>query len=285
MRLQPLAFLALAALLLGCVNVNWSNQTVSANISIPLVPIPENLSVTVSAALPGFENATASPTPEGLAVPDKLTACVFGPRNTATDDLFSTALPRGEKNVSLEAKWLGNNAKPMDLEGCALIILNDGGEGRYLDYVPRAAIRQKVLGGSGLIVSQEAGTLVHDDSAVNGWEYILAGVVPVALPESPVNLTVNATFVLTAPDAALDGFAQFNATGLNVTDINVGNGETVAMFRTGPYQTSVAYPAVVRGGAGSGAVYYLSVAPEAAPGVFKAVARFLASDYLDKNFG
>lgn len=287
MRLATLAFLGLSALLLGCITVDWENQTVSANL-----PFPENVSVTVPPVsdIPGLlgGNGTASPTAEAsAAVPDKVKACVFGLHDAVADGIFSGSVQFGEKTVALDPVWLTNNAKPEDLAGCAVIMLNDGGpasEGRYLDYVPRVAVKQQVSSGSGLIVSREAGTLVHDDNAVRGWEYVLAGVVPVSIPESPANLTVNATFVHAADDPAIGGISEFNVTDANITDVNLGSGKTIALFRLGQYQSSVSYPAVVRGGAGRGLVYYVSFAPEAAPDVYKALARFLATDYLGKTF-
>ena len=279
MRLLPLAFLALAAVLLGCVSVNWENQTISANISVP-----EGLNNTIP--VEGIiGNITASATPEIAVAPDKIKACIFGPHDAVIEGLFSDGVVFAGNAVAIDATWLTNNAKPADVEDCAIIMLNDGGEGRYLDYVPRTAIKQRISSGAGLLVSREAGTLVHDDNAVRGWEYVLAGVVPVSLPESPANLTVNATFVTVTAGGALEGTEPFNVTDLNVTDINLGNGENAALFRTGPYQTSVAYPAVVKGGSGRGLVYYVSFAPDAAPEVYKALVRFLAADYLGKNFG
>ncbi|MCX6767269.1 MAG: hypothetical protein NTY90_00865 [Candidatus Micrarchaeota archaeon] len=285
MKLLTISFLATAFLLFGCISVNWENQTVSLNISMPEnVSLPGEANATPSTGLSG-ENATvtispSAPSPSVTMLPGSVKVCVFGERRDAVGQIFSQGTAYGGKTVGTEVKWLDNNAKPMDLDDCAIALLTDGGEGRYLDPVPREAVREKVLGGMGLIVSQEAGTLVHGDEAVKGWGLLLGGIVPVSPVGEQPNLTgVNGSFVKVSADPALAELEQFNVSGINVTEVYPsGDATPVALFRTGQYQTSVSYYAAVRRQAGSGMVYYLSFPPDAAPQVFKAV-----SDYLIKG--
>ncbi len=267
-----------AAFLFGCVaipGVTVPVENVSVNISIsPNVSIPENITIIIP-WIGGVLNATPTP----VVLPEKVEACIFGERSEVIEELLSEGVVHGEKTIKVGVKWLDNTAKLMDLEDCALIVLKDSGEGKYLDFVPRTAVKEKVFRGTGLIVFGDAGTLVHGDPAVRGWDYVLGQVVPVTLPEEGANLSVNGTFVMAAKDPALEGIGSFNVTGLNLTEVYLGNGEAIAFIRTGPYQTSVAYYAVVRGRAGKGIVYHVSFAPEASPQVFRALSGFLIKSF------
>ncbi len=104
-------------------------------------------------------------------------------------------------------------------------------------------------------------------------------VVKTAHLPKPGETVVGGTFVMAAKDPALEGIGSFNVTGLNLTEVYLGNGEAIAFIRTGPYQTSVAYYAVVRGRAGKGIVYHVSFAPEASPQVFRALSGFLIKSF------
>jgi len=245
-------------------------ENVSANISVP-----ENITVII----PWISGANATASAAPVAAPEKVSACVFGDRSVVVEEIFSSGVPLEGRVVGVEVKWLGAAAKPMDLDDCALIVLSD----KFLDFIQRTAVKEKVLNGIGLIVSGEGGTLVHGDPAVRGWDYVLGQVVPAVLPEEPANLTVNGTFVVIAKDPALEGIRDFNMSA-NLTDVYLGNGEAVALVRLGALPTSTAYYAVVRGRAGMGIVYYISFAPEAAPHVFAALSRFLVRNFLEQNF-
>ena len=272
-RVLPLFLLSLV--LAGCVMPDLGNVQISVNYT------PTNAS-----------NQTVNATP--MPVPQTLSLCVFGLSTLEDSALLTNLTCRGE-NVEMELKTLTNTARAEEFSTCELFFLKDDLEGRYLDRALRMWLKEGVLQGKGLVLWGEAGTLVHDDTAVIGWEPELGMIVPARITgggTEPNKLGVienaNGTIDLIEADANLEGFSGLPLQGVNITETaSEGNGVS-AYLRTGEFTTSPSYYAILHAqiqGLGSSLtnahVYYFSFDPQRyTPAQLKALLLVLAQERL-----
>jgi len=253
--------IVLGLVLFGCTQVP----------GLPQLPLG-NATPTVTAV----GTPTSSPTPAPLT---SIKTCVIGIPEDNFTALFQAEVATANRTLTVDVQWMDPDTLSSDeLNQCHVFVLKDDAKGVYLDRVPRGIIRNKVLGGSNMIVIKGAGTLVHDDVSVLGWGLKdFDDVVPVEYTYTtehriPEERTVSGVFVIKDSEhPVMAGLKNFNFTDWVVTDVPIRvDSKLLSTLVLGQhFATAPSLNGVVIGYYGKGATVYYTYDPRLTPGVFK----------------
>lgn len=276
------SFLVLSVFLAGCLHESLSGGA-SITVDGGVVNVSANFTANASANLSQFD-----------LIPGNASVCVYGEENEYFSGNAFGNLSFFGKNVSLWTKWLGLNSsfKKGAFASCAVIVLLDDAEGKFVERPQRQEIVEAVSKGAGLVVFGEAGARSAQDSSVYGWELGFGDLVPalIAAPGKDARplgkRTFSGVFSITKPDSAFAGVndSRFDAWTVVESQPTAG-GDVIAVVRESDLPTSPVFPAIIRSTRPLGnAVYYFSFNGLDLPQVFVNAVRFQATQYVNLFF-
>lgn len=249
----------------------------------PSVNVTQDLSIEgVRYSAEGFVNRT---------LPDSASVCLYGERKAwLADDFFGSVDVLG-KTVALSPVWLNSTAAPASFVDCAVVVLFDDSDGRFMERSQRLGVAEALHRGAGLVVEKRGGSLMKSDAAVAGFSPVLDAFVPVKITGEGADGEflgeVLFTGVLGSPDSSMlfAGVGEKNVTGLRVTMVQQVAGRTAAWLRDASgLPTRAAYPAavVVDSAVDRNLVVYFAYPVEETPVALRNSAREAAVNYVGR---
>ena len=275
---------AFALVLAGCVSVtqgvdgNLSVQNLSIIVQAPNVSLPVlagNLSITIASA------------------PDNLTVCVVGLKTQASEELFSGNFTYASRNFSYHPEFYDGYAT---LGECNLLVFKGDEMGEFVGREQRIYAAKAVSDGVSLMFSKKAFFKVKEDTTVDGWAFLVEGLIPVQTGAAghelvePREKTVSRRFEFRNYYDIWEGFKNFDVENLNITEtLQSDDALVVADFSSPPTAASDVAITAKQSTALSGRVLYFAFdafdSQDAKfQGISKQAVLFLLQDFLGKRF-
>ena len=266
----------------GC--LDWLNGSASVNLQGGVVNVSGSLGVNGNASF------NASGVQQGVlsVIPSNLSACFYGNENERFSGNFFGNFSAMGKTVFIQSKWVNASTSNDSFAGCAVIVLLDDDEGRYLERAEREKVSRELAKGAGLIVIGEGGALSQLDGSIYGWDAGMAGVVPAIITgpgkdAMPLGRHVlSGIFAPTKTDPAFNGIGRFHFDGWQVVEaLPVRGSDVIATAKEREEPSSPSYPAIIRLNTPlRNTAYYFSYNVLDTPQVLFNAVRFQSQQYL-----
>lgn len=224
--------------------------------------------------------------------PNNLTVCIIGLRNTQTEGLFTGNFSYAGRNFSYHPEFYHGYS---DLPECNLLVYKSDELGKSVGRMQREYAVKAVSDGVSLLFSQKAFWATSEDPSVDGWSFVIGGILPVQTTVvgheriDPTETEFTGELRFKTIQGWTEGRSDLGVHSLPIINVLPSDGASiVADFATGP--TSESYLAISskQNSPFAGAVVFYSFdafnsESESVRSLVKDAAEHLLQDFLRKR--